>query len=173
MATLGMNRNVDGVPTSADSASISIYNWPGYPRCRTHHGFPHISRRVLVRCRPLLPETTPPSGRSLSPASLTTISPVRSPVVLPVANIRGITLAELERAVARRVGPFWQLRAFDTGSSVSKAIVKKLRSSMDIGDYEDMYMLRRGVYSSGLLVANFRTRMTDSPWIPTPTPMEG
>ena len=52
------------------------------------------------------------------------------------------TLAEIERLTAERIGPYALLEAAP-GSSGADVLVDALRSSIDVGGYDDLYVLRR------------------------------
>ncbi len=53
-----------------------------------------------------------------------------------------ISLADLEREVASRLGPFYDLIA--TGGTSNAVTVSGLRSNATVGGYEGLYLLRRG-----------------------------
>jgi hypothetical protein len=70
------------------------------------------------------------------------------------------SLREIEQEVARRVGPF-QLRAVTNAqpgdqtsatSTVTTLAIVSLRSTIDLGGYEDMFVLRRGRLIDGTLL---------------------
>lgn len=52
-----------------------------------------------------------------------------------------ITLADVEREVASRLGPYWAFEA--TGGSSESVAVATLRSTGEVGGYEGLYLLRR------------------------------
>lgn len=67
------------------------------------------------------------------------------------------SLREIEQEVARRVGPF-QLRTVTNSqpgqpaapvSTTTQIAIQSLRSTIDLGGLEDMYVLRRGRYANG------------------------
>jgi len=60
------------------------------------------------------------------------------------------TLAEIERALARRIGPF-RLDTIWVGSA-NLITVESLKSTLDTGQWEDLYILRRGIMTSGAAV---------------------
>ena len=63
-----------------------------------------------------------------------------------------ISLAELEREVARRTGPFYvaaQATGEPTSSTATSAIMPVLQSSALLGGPENLWLLRRGVLASG------------------------
>jgi hypothetical protein len=63
-----------------------------------------------------------------------------------------ITLAELEREVARRTGPFfaaWQDRGEPTSSTTTSAIMPILKTNSLLGGPENLWLLRRGVLFDG------------------------
>lgn len=52
-----------------------------------------------------------------------------------------VTLADIEREVAARLGPFWDLAA--SGGTSESVAVASLRTNADLGGYEGLYLLRR------------------------------
>lgn len=64
-----------------------------------------------------------------------------------------VTLAEIEREVARRVGPFRQLVA--ASGDVDEVILTGLISTVENTEWQDLYLLRRGVKVDGSAVAGF------------------
>jgi hypothetical protein len=63
-----------------------------------------------------------------------------------------ITLAQLEREVARRTGPFFQAAqdsSTPTTSTTTAAYMPTLKSSAILGGPENLWLLRRGVLASG------------------------
>jgi hypothetical protein len=68
----------------------------------------------------------------------------------------GVTLREIEQEVAPRVGPY-DLLAAGSLSDVSFAVIPELDSSLDTGQYEDLYMLRRGRKTDGTAVSGFNS----------------
>lgn len=156
MSTLGVQRTVDGVLASADSATLTVTDANG----------------VTI----IVPTVVPPASTGvytydssyLSPGDYTAtwtfvVLGFQNDVVTrtftidpPVSVTRGCTLADIERAVARRVGPYARYPAY-TGSGLDSLLIRKLRSQVDLGDYEDQWILRRGVYITNSLVAGFDT----------------
>lgn len=55
----------------------------------------------------------------------------------------GVTLMEIERWVARKIGPYRKLKV-GTTSSPSAIQIPRLQSNILSGEYEDRYLLRRG-----------------------------
>lgn len=70
-----------------------------------------------------------------------------------VAAAEDVTLQAIERAIACRVGPFLWVEA--TGSTVNDVTVATLQSSMNLGGWEGLYLLRRGYKSNGDPVVGF------------------
>jgi hypothetical protein len=52
-----------------------------------------------------------------------------------------VTLAQIEQATAARLGPFFAVRA--SSGAPDAVVVPTLRSSLPVGGYEDLYLLRR------------------------------
>lgn len=69
----------------------------------------------------------------------------------------GKTLADLERAAAEWMGPFWGDLDAGAGSDVAFALIPEFISRVDIGDYIDHYLLRRGRNSLGEAIVGFLT----------------
>ena len=69
--------------------------------------------------------------------------PESAPVPGPVQPT--VTLASLEREVGRRVGPFGDL-VVEQGLAPAAFQSNALRSTADLGGWENLYALRRGVY---------------------------
>lgn len=188
MSTLGINRLVDGVLTSADTATLGITNSLGVTVLVTTLVAPTSIGVYSYDVSDLVPGDYTATW-TFSVTGLAD-DEVNRPFTIdsPVAITQGVTLAELERALARRLGPFHHLRTSDTGSSTDAVAIKKLRSSLTLGDFEEMYLLRRGVLNSGALVTNFaeddRQRLVetytpltgvlepDYPWEVAPLPNE-
>lgn len=69
----------------------------------------------------------------------------------PAVITDGISLMAIERAVARRVGPYWRFVA-ESGSGIQKLVTGRLKSRLNLGSYEDHFLLRRGVTADNLLI---------------------
>lgn len=157
MASIGMNRFADGVLTSADTAILQIVDSTGVSVVgpitvvATSAGIYSYDVSTLVVGAYTATWQFTDTGQAdefvSRPFSIDS----------PTVTYQGVTLMSLERAVARAVGPFHLLSATSTLSTINQAIITKLKSSMDIGDYEDLFMLRRGLYRQGGLVTNFAT----------------
>lgn len=68
----------------------------------------------------------------------------------------GVSLMELERWVARKIGPFYRRRV-GLGSTVNAVYIPRMRSSISRGEYEDMFVLRRGLTYGDELITNFNS----------------
>jgi hypothetical protein len=73
------------------------------------------------------------------------------PILLLPSATTGLTLAAVEREVAARVGPF--ARHGVASATATTVAVDALRSSIEIGGAADMWLLRRGVKTTGVPVA--------------------
>lgn len=65
------------------------------------------------------------------------------------------TLAELEQATAARLGPFAQLEALS--GSTRQVVVEALRSTVDLGGWVDLYLLRRAAGQAADRVARVKS----------------
>lgn len=64
-----------------------------------------------------------------------------------------VTLAEIERETARRLGPF---RVWGCASGTANTVVVlAVKSAIDLGGYTGLYLLRRGVKTDGTAVPGF------------------
>jgi len=84
----------------------------------------------------------------------------------PSTVTAGTTLMAIEQALAGRLGGSYRRLVATTGSTITVIKAGRLRSTIDIGDYEDLYVLRRGVLRDGSRVNNFdeadRIRMVET-----------
>lgn len=64
------------------------------------------------------------------------------------------TLADVEREFAARVGPY-ERRTVAAGATSKTFVITKLKTSLDLGGVEDLYVLRRGFMSDGTAIAGF------------------
>ncbi len=70
------------------------------------------------------------------------------------SSVEGVTLAEIERAFAPKVGPYRRRAA--SGGSAGAALIPSFRSSQTANqDVVDMYVLRRGLKADGSAVSGF------------------
>jgi hypothetical protein len=67
-----------------------------------------------------------------------------------------VTLADIERAVMGRTGPFEEHEvSADVASTTSLVRVDAVKSTLSLGGYKGMYLLRRGVKTDGTLISGF------------------
>lgn len=59
-----------------------------------------------------------------------------------------VSLREIEQEVARRVGPF-SVRVAGAGSGGATVVLPGVRSTIDLGGMEDLFVLRRGALANG------------------------
>jgi hypothetical protein len=153
MTTLGVQRVVDGALASADSASLTLTD----------------ANNVTI-----LTAIVPPASTGLYSYDSSYLQPgeytatwtfavagqqndvvYKSFTIDPVVTTtKGVTLADVERAIAVRVGPYYRYPA-SAGSTLNDVLIRRLRSTIDSGDYEDLWILRRGVLSTGQLAPSF------------------
>jgi hypothetical protein len=187
MVVIGIVRTDNGIPESANSTSLSVLNSAG----------------SLVLGPVTVPPTTGSPGlymyttNALSAGLYTAVwtfivadhpddvvqKPFRIDTAVEVSE--GVTLMTLEQMTARRCGPYRRVKTGPSGSSASALYSLALKSSLQLGGYEQQYLLRRGISWSNLLVPNFsdtdRIRMIaaydaptgiltpDSPWTNAPS----
>lgn len=154
MSTISIHRIQDGVLTSADSATLAVTNSIGATVIAAV-AVPPTSAGVYSYTAPPLTAGTYTATWTFVRAGYTNDIVTRIFQVENAAAVaNGITLAEIEQAIAARIGPYHKMIAY-AGSSQSGATVRKLMSSIVMGDYEDLFLLRRGVMSTGELASGF------------------
>lgn len=77
--------------------------------------------------------------------------------VTPILTPLAVTLGRLEQEVARRVGPYYADAASGGASNPATLVCLNLASSIDLGGYEDLWLLRRGKTSAGAPIVGFNT----------------
>lgn len=68
--------------------------------------------------------------------------------------VQGVTLADIERRLARYVGPYYRYKGGNT-STTQQVYIPRLKTRIDRGGIEDLFILRRGVLWDGSLITNF------------------
>lgn len=164
MSSIGITRLVDGVLVSADVTRLSIADASGALLVNAAVVLPVAVGTYTYDVSFLLPGRFTVQWRfSVDGYADDLVSRIFT-VEGPVSVIKGVTLAQIERAVARVVGPFHHLRT-KVGSTQQIVLVSKLKSSLSVGDYEEMYLLRRAEFYDGSQVnspqVNDRQRIVD------------
>lgn len=68
---------------------------------------------------------------------------------------QGVSLAEIEQYLARLTGPYARERVTDALATVSTATLGRLKSRLTTGEYEGMFLLRRGTKQDGSVIQAF------------------
>lgn len=156
MTTLAVQRTVDGVLASADSTTLSITDVNGVTLLATMV-VPAVSVGVYSYDSSHLPPGSYTAIWTFIVSGQQDDTVTRTFVIDPVVSVtKGCTLADIERAIGRRVGPYWRYPAV-AGSTLSSLLIRKLRTNLDSGDYEELFILRRGRTISDALVPSFTT----------------
>jgi hypothetical protein len=90
----------------------------------------------------------------------------------PIALSAGTTLMEIEQALSGRLGGVYRRFQAMTGSTITSVYSSRIKTSVNIAEYDDLYILRRGVLRNGTRVANFQAT-TGSGWCRTTTTSRG
>ena len=156
MTVISIQRIKNGELTSADEATLSIVNSVGTV-ILAPTVVPPVSEGVYTYTTTVLP----PGSYTATWVFTTTGLPVETisrafTIDAPMELIEGISLMELERLVARRIGPYRRIRV-SASSTVNSINATRLKSSLMLGSYEDQYILRRGLTWGDELVTNFDT----------------
>ena len=163
MSVISILRYVNGELDSADTATLTVENTNG---------------AIIAG-----PSIVPPVSEGTYVYDVTAITPgnytanwtfvvADEPVAVisrafvidaPAAVTSGTTLMDIEQGLAGRLGGTYRRVVTTAGSTISRVRSWRLRSTLNLGDYEDLYLLRRGILQDGSRVDGFvetdRTRM--------------
>lgn len=151
---ISIERRVNGVLTSADTARLTVTNSGGTPVVENVTVAP-TSAGIYTYDAGSLADGDYTATWTFVVAGFSDEIIYRAfSVDQPVVYHPGVTLAEIERHVAPRLGPYDQVIS-KVGSTESSVLIDEYKTSLDIGDYEDLYILRRGMLSNGARIENF------------------
>lgn len=154
MTVIAIQRIRNGVLTSADQATLSVVNSVGTVVVPTTIIAPTSAGNYSYSTS-ILPPGSYTATWVFSVTGLPDDTIARAFTVDPAQElVEGMTLMQLEQLVARRIGP-WENHVSGVGSTVNSIYCRRLRSSLGLGSYEDLYVLRRGLTSGDELVSNF------------------
>ena len=155
MSTISMLRYESGELTSADDASLSIENSAGATVVGPVTVAPTSAGTYTYDTTALTPGNYT-AHWTFTTAGMPTAVVVRAFVIdSPVSLTSGATLMSIEQSLAGRLGGTYRRFAAQTGSTISTVKSTRMKTSIDIGDYEDLYILRRGVLYDGSRVDGF------------------
>jgi hypothetical protein len=100
------------------------------------------------------------AGTALVPRAAAAVVPLAGPAGLTSLTAQAgepVTLAAVERALAVRVGPFANL-VVEQGLAPAVFQCAALRSTIELGGYENLFALRRGMMADGTLVPGYDAR---------------
>jgi hypothetical protein len=154
MTTLSIQRTVGGVLTSADSATIRIDDATGGTALAPTIVAPTSAGAYNYTI------STLPSGLYTVVWTFS-VSGQDDDVSTHVVNVDasttrelGVSLATIEQRLAARIGPY-EKRFAGSGSSTGLLVCAAMKTSRDLGGYEELYILRRGRNRYGTLIPNF------------------
>lgn len=154
MSTIGYHRTVDGVLTSADSATLTIENSAGTIIVNEVAVVPSSAGVYVYDVTAFQPGRYTATWTFVVAGFANDVVAVSFQIEGSVSGMRGVRLMTIEQGIARRVGPYAKFRAAP-GATQSSVLIRRLLSNLDQGDWEGMYLLRRGLYADGSLVDNF------------------
>lgn len=156
MAVVSITRYVDGALASADAATVSIVNSAGVvvivPTAVTPTSAGVYRYETSVLPAGNYTATWVFSVTGIPDETVSRAFSIDSPIELS----EGVTLMDIERDVAQRIGPYRRMRC-GVGSTVNSVYAVRLKSSLNMGSYEDMHLLRRGLTYGDELVSNFNS----------------
>ena len=154
MPTLAVERTRNGVLTSAESATLQVLTVAGTEALVPTLVLPHAPGRYSYTIDTLQP------GSYSAIWTFTNVGYVDDVVsrlftLDPAQAIPdGVTLMAIERKVARRIGPYYQVTAQE-GSTIARLYNRRFKSQLVMGSYEDLYILRRGVTTGMNFIPDF------------------
>lgn len=154
MTVLSVQRIRDGVLTSATSATLSIVNSAGIV-VLTPTSVPPISPGVYSYETSALAAGNYTATWVFITTGLPTDTLSRAfSVDAAVETPDGLTLMDVERLVARRIGPYRRVQV-GASSTTNSVVIPRLKSSLALGAFEDYHLLRRGLTFGDELISNF------------------
>lgn len=154
MTTLAIQRTISGVLTSADSATVTVYDSTGLAITGPNPVTPSSEGVYSFTTIFLAPGTYTATWIFVVAGQPNDIISRAFSADGPAQVVTGTRLMDIERRVAKRLGPYREYRA-DGTSDESGVVIKRLKTSTGSGDYEDLFILRRGVYRNGSIVPDF------------------
>jgi hypothetical protein len=85
----------------------------------------------------------------------TVLIPPVTDVTIPDIPLPGTSLAEIEQALSGRLGGVYRRFPAMTGSTITSVYSSRIKTSVNIAEYDDLYILRRGVLRDGSRINNF------------------
>jgi hypothetical protein len=162
VTTIAIQRTRNGIPNSAEGATLQIFSQAGTLLLATavtpvSAGAYSYETDILVPGNYTVTWTFTNAG--FPDDVITRVITLDA----PIGRTDGIALQDIEQLVARTVGPYTKVKA-TTGSTVARLAAARLKSSAPLGSYEDQFLLRRGrTYTSGawlpVYTPNDRVRM--------------
>jgi len=165
MSVIAIQRVIDGVLMSADSATLAILNSLGATIVAAAPIAP-VSAGVYSYTTSFLPPGKYTAVWTFSTATFLDDVVDRAFVVdPPLQSVEGITLMALEQRVARRSGTYRRIRG-GNASTTNTIQADRLKSSLNLGSFEAEFILRRGFLWDGSFVPGFdpddRVRLIDT-----------
>lgn len=154
MSTISVQRTVDGVLASADTTRLSIVNAAGtiivnnVTVVAASVGVYSYDVSALAPTDYTVQWTFVVAGQQDD----TVIRPLTVDRAISISP--GYTVWQLEQYAAAQLGPYYKYAAA-AGATTSAVTINRLKSTLSRGDYEEMYLLRRGKLNNGELVINW------------------
>lgn len=143
MTTLAIQRTRDGVLTSADSATVQVLTQAGVNVLGPTAVVPASAGAYSYETTALLPGSYTVIWRFITSGFPDDVIPRVMTLDAPTGRLDGLTLQEIEQAVARTIGPWARFKAA-AGSTINWLAATRLKSAAPLGSYEDQFLLRRG-----------------------------
>jgi hypothetical protein len=154
MSVIAIQRVLDGVLTSADSATLQILSANGASILPVTPVAP-VSVGSYSYTTSFLPPGQYTAIWTFSTATFLDDIVHRAFVVdPPLQSYEGVTLMALEQRVARRSGTYRRIRGGNASTS-NTVQADRLKSSLNLGSFEAEFVLRRGLMWDGSYVPNY------------------
>lgn len=154
MTVISIQRIRDGVLTSATETTLSIVNSAGVIILPTTIIAPVSAGTYSYETSILTPGNYTATWVFATTGLPTDTISRAFNVDDPVELTDGLTLMDLEAAIAARSGP-WKRCHSGIGSTVDRIYCPDLKSSLNMGSYEDQFVLRRGLTRGLEVVTDF------------------
>lgn len=154
MTIIAIERTQDGSLVSADSATLQVTDALGATAIPTTPVVATSTGSYSYSTTGLGPGRYQAIWTFLKSGYLDDVITRVFNIDVPASLSQGVTLTDIERMVARRVGPYRKIKA-GIGSTASRVYASTLQSSLSLGSYEDQFLLRRGLSSTDTLIAGY------------------
>jgi len=155
MSTIAILRYVNGELASADTTTLAIENTNGVVIAGPSIVVPVSAGTYVYDVTALAPGNYT-ANWIFTVAGEPTATVARAFVIdAPMSTTSGVTLMEIEQGLAGRLGGSYRRFVSGNNSTILAVHSTRLKSSVNGGDFEDLYVLRRGIHQDGSRINSF------------------